>query len=69
MNITQETNNMGIFVHFEPDIEEDIRDKQDRSKWKKIITSEIYKRLYDSKKFDRINMREIYDLLKEDLNG
>ena len=69
MNITQETNQMGIFIKFESDTDEDIQYNKEREYWKKKITCEIYKKLYDSKEFDRVNMKKIYDLLKDNMNG
>lgn len=60
---------MGIFIHFEPDTEEELEYKEQYNKYKKLVTSNIYKRIYDSKKLEAKEMRIIYDLLKEDLHG
>lgn len=69
MNITQETNNMGIFIHFRSDTQEEIEEKERWNTYKKIFTSDIYKRIYDAKILDKDSMRALYELLREDLKS
>lgn len=67
MNITQEFNTLKTpFKYKESEDTERIKNLEIQ---KRIITSEIYKKLYDSGQFDKENIRKIYDLLKDNLYG
>jgi len=67
MNITQEFNTLKTpFKYKENEDTERIKNLEIQ---KRIITSEIYKKLYDSGQFDKENIRKIYDLLKDNLYG